>query len=235
MAPAHSSIRGILLDVGGPVLDETGDFARTDTVLSELLHAEGVAVTPESFAEARRHAIASFAPSYNSATIWWFVKPDVARFRRVRRRLTAALRAMRRAPTLQTGIAEVIDKLAASHRVGLVGNQPAEVRAALREHGVLDRCHAVLLSDESGVSKPDTRFFLAALKALGVGAHECAMVGDRLDNDVYPANVLNMRTVRVLTGPFATQEARTPRDLPDASIEQMAELPEAIRRLSDGR
>ena len=57
------------------------------------------------------------------------------------------------------------------------------------------------------------------------------MVGDRLDNDVYPAKLLGLKTVRVLTGPYALQRPLTPFHEPEATISTIAELPRAVAQL----
>ena len=89
------------VDVGGPVLDEDDDFGACGGVLLDLLRRDGVPATPADLAPARRHAIEAFSPGYNSATIWYFVAPDVDRFRRIRRALTERLREMRREPVVR--------------------------------------------------------------------------------------------------------------------------------------
>lgn len=225
-------ITTVVLDVGGPILDEEEDFRAADAVLIDLLRTEGVDVTPEAFTEARAAAIASFSPSYNSATIWRLVAPDMGRFRRVRIAMTEALRHGRRSPTVRPEALEVLAALKERYTVALAGNQPREVRAALGEAGVLDYCSVDLLSDDLGIFKPDTRFFLAVLHAAGASAHEAVMVGDRLDNDIYPANILGMKTVHMLTGPFAAQKPRMPRDMPLRTIREMSELPAAVESIA---
>jgi FMN phosphatase YigB (HAD superfamily) len=69
------------------------------------------------------------------------------------------------------------------------------------------------------------------LDKLGISPEEAVMVGDRLDNDVYPAKRLGMRTIRVLSWPFSLQEARTPAEEPDATIRELKELPGTIKAL----
>jgi HAD superfamily hydrolase (TIGR01509 family) len=225
-------IRAILIDVGGPILDEEADFIEADRILASLIQREGIDVGDDAFQAARRHAIDTYSPSYNSATIWQFVAPDMDRFRRIRADLTTELRRMRTAPTIRPDARDVLVKLTSNFNVVLAGNQPREVRAALDEGGIADVCTDVLLSDDFGVFKPDTRFFLTALSAAGVTAQEAIMVGDRLDNDIYPANILGMRTIRILTGPFSVQQPRTPRDIPHATIRSIDELPDAVSDLA---
>jgi haloacid dehalogenase superfamily, subfamily IA, variant 1 with third motif having Dx(3-4)D or Dx(3-4)E len=59
---------------------------------------------------------------------------------------------------------------------------------------------AFALSAEVGFSKPDQRIFEYALQQANCQPKNAVMVGDRLDNDIYPANIIGMTTVRVLQG-----------------------------------
>jgi putative hydrolase of the HAD superfamily len=60
------------------------------------------------------------------------------------------------------------------------------------------------------------------------------MVGDRIDNDIFPARVLGMRTVLFRTGRHIRQQPRSPAEVPDAVVEDVEELRNAILRLVDG-
>ena len=50
------------------------------------------------------------------------------------------------------------------------------------------------------------------------------MVGDRLDNDILPANSLGMRTVRILQGFGSLQHPLTLLETPDHEIRSLSEL-----------
>jgi FMN phosphatase YigB (HAD superfamily) len=85
------------------------------------------------------------------------------------------------------------------------------------------------LSFRMGFSKPDKRFFKAALAVLGVPASEVVMIGDTYQNDILPAIELGMRTVWVLHRPEKEREAlvavlnRTA-PAPDRTLRSIAEL-----------
>ncbi|MBR4040277.1 MAG: HAD-IA family hydrolase, partial [Clostridia bacterium] len=53
----------------------------------------------------------------------------------------------------------------------------------------------VVASAEEGVAKPDKRIFEIALERADCKRSEAAMIGDRLDNDIVPANELGMYTI----------------------------------------
>ncbi|MFX3746655.1 HAD family hydrolase [Streptococcus suis] len=57
-----------------------------------------------------------------------------------------------------------------------------------------------MLSEEVGLSKPDTTIFTLALQKTNIPADRVVYVGDRYDNDILPAKSLGMWTVRIMTG-----------------------------------
>lgn len=58
----------------------------------------------------------------------------------------------------------------------------------------------VVASAEEGVAKPDSEIFLRALKRAECLPGNAVMIGDRIDNDIEPANRLGMKTIWVRQG-----------------------------------
>ena len=85
-------------------------------------------------------------------------------------------------------------------RIGLAGNQPAAAEAALHRLG-LD-VDVIAASDTWGVEKPSPEFFAKVVDAAECRPHEVAYVGDRVDNDVLPANAAGLVSVFVVRGPW---------------------------------
>lgn len=114
-------------------------------------------------------------------------------------------------------------------RVGVCGNQPHEVEAALRSMAVpLDFLGS---SAGWGVAKPSPAFFHRVIAESGVAPHEIAYVGDRLDNDVLPAIEAGIVGVLLRRGPWGHLHARGP----EASrahlvLESLSELPGHVGR-----
>ena len=86
-----------------------------------------------------------------------------------------------------------------------------------------------------GLSKPDKKFFEAALRELGAEPKDVVMIGDTYRNDIRPAIDLGMRTIWVLHRPEKEREAlvevlnnAAPR--PDVTLHSIAELqPEHLK------
>jgi putative hydrolase of the HAD superfamily len=117
--------------------------------------------------------------------------------------------------------------------LGLVSNVallPHLMRADLEALGLLALLDVTTFSSEVGTRKPDGAIFRGALGKLDVDAAGAVFVGDRLLDDVGGAKGVGMRAV--LTREFRQEEPG--HDLrPDAVIERLTELPEALARLGD--
>ena len=114
------------------------------------------------------------------------------------------------------------------YRLGIAANQPESTVAAMREAGV--DVDFVATSAGWGASKPAPEFFANVVREAGVAATEVAYVGDRVDNDVLPANRAGMVSVFVRRGPWGYLHATWP-EAAEARIrvDSLAELPAALR------
>jgi putative hydrolase of the HAD superfamily len=94
------------------------------------------------------------------------------------------------------GAADLVCRIRALARVGIVSNNLLEEqREKLRACG-LDACIDVLVvSEEAGVSKPDPRIFRLALERLGCGPADAVMIGDSWSADVRGALAAGIRAI----------------------------------------
>ena len=122
-----------------------------------------------------------------------------------------------------------LDRLNAhGYRLGIIANQPSQVRTALERDGLVSFFEVWGVSEDLGLQKPDPELFLHALRTAGVGPTREVMVGDRLDYDIRPARQAGMRTVWVLRG--EAPDDPTPEQLDEAgvTIRDLTELPSAF-------
>ncbi|HLF77851.1 MAG TPA: HAD family hydrolase, partial [Dehalococcoidia bacterium] len=133
---------------------------------------------------------------------------------------------------LHDGIADVLAALHAKGlKLGLAANQPAKTIEQLIQHGIGHYFQNHGVSGVYGFRKPDIRLFLRACEELGVAPDQCIMVGDRIDNDVVPANLLGMRTVRIVTGRHRDQKPRSWDEMPDFEVADAAGILQAIESI----
>jgi HAD superfamily hydrolase (TIGR01662 family) len=97
---------------------------------------------------------------------------------------------------------------ALGYRVGIVANQP---------HGIAEQLAAIDLpldvlatSTTYGVAKPDPAFFDRVAADCGVPPSEIAYVGDRIDNDILPAQSIGMHAIFIRRGPWGVIQSRWP-------------------------
>jgi HAD superfamily hydrolase (TIGR01509 family) len=188
--------RWIFFDVGNVLLDEDPLTYRVfrrhveavQRVRPEMTFGELLAARQE------RAASGSLWPVYEvvcpllgevgCAEVWASVEQEV-------RAEFAAL-----SPLIDGAVA-LIERLARQYRLGLIANQGPGCRAWLAALGLLEHFSVVALSEERGLFKPDPALFRWATERAGASPAHCVMVGDRLDNDIAPAQAAGMTTVWV--------------------------------------
>lgn len=84
--------------------------------------------------------------------------------------------------------------------VGLAGNQTARAEAILTTLEL--PVDLIGTSDSWGVEKPHPEFFTRVIDEAAVAAETILYVGDRLDNDIYPAQKSGLKTALIQRGPW---------------------------------
>jgi HAD superfamily hydrolase (TIGR01549 family) len=113
-------------------------------------------------------------------------------------------------------------------RVGVAGNQPTYAEAPLR--AALPDLDLIGLSAKWGVEKPDAAFFERVVSELGLPPSHIVYVGDRLDNDVLPAQRCGMTGVLLRRGPWGFRDAASPAAIEaDVRVDGLEELADALR------
>ncbi|MEP7216510.1 MAG: HAD family hydrolase [Anaerolineaceae bacterium] len=228
--PSAAAVRAVLFDVGGPIDTELIAEEANDFAIRAALEVDRVTVTDEAYAAANAYAVESFAPDAYASIIWRLANNDAELARRAYARFHSADRLSARGGIeLRPGIAELIAALhARGLLLGLAANQPLRILPELDRHRIGRYFAHREVSGHHGYRKPDVRLFLRACEDLHVDPAECIMVGDRIDNDIAPANVLGMRTILFRTGRHIAQQPRSVDELPDAEVNTVEALSAAL-------
>ena len=112
------------------------------------------------------------------------------------------------------------------YKLGVIANQSLGTEDRLKNWGLLKYISVVASSAELGVSKPDKNIFLKAMEIAGTTPESSVMIGDRLDNDIYPAMELGMMTVWVRQGFSVYHQLDEIKGKPEYIIDSLAELME---------
>lgn len=101
---------------------------------------------------------------------------------------------------LYSDAAKCLEILSGRYKIGIIANQSLGTKGRLEQYGVLQYIDLVVASAEEGVAKPDKKIFEIALERSNCKADNAIMIGDRIDNDIVPANLLGMHTIWIKQG-----------------------------------
>lgn len=203
-------IKWLFFDMGSTLIDESESYK---TWFQRASDAVGGAVSARELMEGYREGMARYAPTivrqlkqfgYTQDTTNHLYPHELER------------------PYPQSK--PLLERLSKTYRLGVIANQSPGAEERLQRYGLLQYFDFVLGSDDVGLSKPDPRIFLLALEKAGCEPREAVMIGDRPDNDVYPAKKLGMRTVCVRQGHAAVQKPRSPEYEADLVVDTLDEL-----------
>jgi len=110
------------------------------------------------------------------------------------------------------------------YKLGVIANQNYGTEVRLKNWNLLRFFEVIAASAELGMAKPDPAIFEWALKKADCSPQNAVMVGDRMDNDMEPANCLGMHSVRLKRGLGAYHEPQSDDEVPEYTISMLAEL-----------
>lgn len=211
------SLEVVFLDIGGVIYD---DRTYRRAVLRGLRDL-GAAVSDDEYEAAYEDLRRAQDGSFRDALAERFLSGDVGR-----EVVTRAVAPHWSNPpdALHADVRPCLEALvAAGYRLGVIANQPSEVRRAMVRDRLTGYFEFLGVSDDLGLEKPDPRIFAHAVEVVDAEPSACVMVGDRLDHDVRPARAAGMRAVWVLRG-----------EAPDRPTpQQLAEADACVRTLAD--
>ena len=122
------------------------------------------------------------------------------------------------------GVQELLEKLIARYRLGIIANQSMGTEQRLVNYGIRQYFDIILSSAEAGMSKPDLKIFETALDRAECIPKNAYMIGDRLDNDIEPAAQLGMHTIWVKQASFAYGNLNLIRHKPDQIVDSVTDV-----------
>jgi HAD superfamily hydrolase (TIGR01549 family) len=205
-----ASVTWLFFDMGSTLLDETESYALWFARAAELT---GGALSAQDIAREYEAGMARYCPAI-AAQLRPYGFTGTS---------TAHLYPIELDRPYPYAVA-VVAQLAKHYKLGIIANQLPGSVARLASFGLGDYFDLVVASAEEGVSKPDPRIFELALSRANCPPEQAVMIGDRLDNDIYPAKQLGMKTIRLLQGYAACQEPRDEAYTADATLSSLTDL-----------
>lgn len=126
--------------------------------------------------------------------------------------------------TLYGDTVQCLDYLSGKYKIGVIANQSLGTQQRLENYGLIKYIDLVIASAEEGVAKPDKRIFEIALNRSGCKAGNSVMIGDRIDNDIVPANLLGMCTIWIKQGFWRYWSIKNEIEKADYTVNSLSEL-----------
>jgi FMN phosphatase YigB (HAD superfamily) len=223
----------VFLDAGGVILDETEQEEVRAEITVEILSAVIPGYSINVYYSNIEEAVRCFCPSIYQYVFWKFVENDITLFDKLYASYLNEWQKRKPPLELNSGFETEVRAISKNFKIGIAGQYGAELLKLLEERSILDCFTYRLTQDDFAVTKPDLRFYEQVVKACGVDPKQCIMAGDRIDKDVIPAKLLGMKTILVRVGLHKNQMPRIPFEVPDAELNGVLGLAEAILKVAE--
>lgn len=198
-----NNIRWLFFDVGSTLVDESLCIKERFNIIikKNKIEEQTFAETVLKFAKKNCFAVKSAAKVYNVEIPEWNTNLE----------------------KLYSSVDSTLNVLSKKYKLGIIANQCVGTANRLNKWGIGKYFDIIISSAEEGCSKPDLKIFKLALKKANCNASECIMIGDRIDNDILPAEKIGMKTIWVRQG-FAKYRVLNESEKPDYIIQNINEL-----------
>lgn len=254
-SPKNKVVDWIFFDIGDTLVNEDKLRFNLYRILEKNLHDNKIDLTFQDILSAREDLILGHADESPHYTIAKMYLPEGMYHQWHHDIKNYIHRHLRRDLILIPGIDRVLKKLSKSYSLGLIADQPHEILDFLKKHNVLDYFKVHAISGLLGLNKPRKTIYEWAINHAGCSFESALMIGDRIDRDIVPAKEFDMFTIQVRWQTYRKGfepvnkkqelyldslhrlknwqiEPTTKKETPDAVVERLSRLPEAIESLS---
>ncbi len=221
----RNKLQWIFFDVGDTLVDESLPFQSSIEQFVRYAGLLGYTVSEKAVKDGLTEAYTSF-----STRPMWQVMEALIPSEEARIQIRGQMKYEKHLEQPFPEAKEVLCRLAEHYKIGIIANQSIGTSDRLENYGLLPYISVVCSSAEAGLSKPDPKFFHMALEEAKCSPEQAVMVGDRIDNDILPAQALGMGTVWVRQGYAREQRIPLSGMAPDIIINRLSEIVGALIR-----
>lgn len=109
--------------------------------------------------------------------------------------------------------------------LGIITNYNIDVDLILKKLEVYHYFDTIVSTFKTGLRKPSIDIFNKAIDLSDYRYSQCAMIGDRIDNDIYPAKRIGIPiTIRFTNSIYRLQEPRNENEIPSYTVSNLSEI-----------
>ena len=209
------NIKCIFFDVGYTLVNEDEVWNERCREQSQMEEAKKLGISYKQIYDEITKATISYKPQYRTV-VKKFNFLEVATYHHELEKL-------------YNDVEFVLQSLSCKYKLGIIANQTDGLIDRLRDWGILEYFSVIISSWDYQIMKPDKRLFEIAVEKSGYKAFENVMVGDRLDNDIFPAKSIGMKTIWIKQGFGGMQRPLTKEYSPDEEISNLKELLDILK------
>lgn len=203
-------IKCVFFDIGYTLINEEDVWTQRCIEQAETKEAKMLGLSPKQIYEEIVEASVSYQPQYRTV-VKKFGFSKAAPYRHELEKL-------------YNEAYFVLQSLSQKYKLGIIANQTDGLEDRLISWGIFKYFSYIISSWDYQIMKPNTKLFQIAIEKSGCNASETVMVGDRLDNDIFPAKAVGMKTIWIKQGFGGMQSPKTEEYIPDVQIENLSEL-----------
>lgn len=204
------NIKCIFFDVGYTLINEDDAWEQRCIEQAEMEEAKMLGLSPKQIYDEIIHASIAYQPQYRTV-VKKFGFSKSAPYRHEFEKL-------------YNNVDYILQSLSQKYKLGIIANQTDGLVERLSSWGILKYFSLIISSWDYQIMKPDIKLFQIAVGKSGYNASETVMVGDRLDNDIFPAKAIGMKTIWIKQGFGGMQNPKTDEYFPDMEIENLSKL-----------
>ncbi|MGL5416364.1 MAG: HAD family hydrolase [Clostridium sp.] len=204
------NINFIFFDIGYTLINEDEVWKQRCLEQSEMEEAKKLGLSSKRIYEEIVKASLEYKPQYRTV-VKKFKFKNVAKYRHDLEKLYEEAEF-------------VLEKLADKYKLGIIANQAEGLVERLEKLGILKYFSIVISSSDYNLMKPDIEIFKVAVEKSGYKSEEVVMIGDRLDNDIFPAKQIGMKTIWVKQGFGGMQKPKSKEYIADKEVFKLKEL-----------
>jgi len=223
-------IEAIFLDAGGVIIDESHFEPIKAEIITQIL-SQYATYTISDYWNDAEEAVFRFVSSVYEYVLFKHIH-DLNEFKSALQLFKSKWNDLGVPFKVMPFLPELLERLSVKYRFGILGQYGNDFKSFLQCNNLLQYFSFQETQEAYLITKPDPRYFEAIVKSANCNPTNCIMVGDRIDKDITPANVLGMKTIRIKTGLHKNQEPRIPLEVPGLTIASLNEITDlAINKL----